>query len=605
LYSSAPRAFTPQRRKKTLVFFVRSGWEAQRRGCGQITRTSSTALTKEFAMFSIVKSLFNRNTRAAKRSVGRVSSRKQQRQACLSVEALEDRVLLSTATALYLKNVGPGGGVSSGPSSGTAATYQFSNLPSTVTAGSSVQVTVTEMDPATGQVISTGGASSASLSLDLNNSESASPAGSVTLTNGVGNATVTLNTPGTATLEATSGTAPNAIFPDGVNYVSGYASPITVIGPATHFVVNTASTETAGSSFTLTLTAEDAANNVVTSYKQTPNFTASDGYNVSLQSIPWKDGVGTATVTLNNPGSTTITATAGAVTGTSANITVSALTDFSNNWAGYAIQSGSGVTAVGGAWVQPTVTGPSGAQCAIWVGIDGYQNGTVEQIGTWATMVNGQAQYIAWFEFAGDGTVANHGPDFWRQTIPGFAIHPGDTITAEVSLAPGGTRTFNFTIIDQPASGGAPYGQGFHQTMQDVTPQRSSAEWIVENPNNTPNGPSQPLASFSPVNFTGCWATIDSFTGPINAFADCYAVTMAASQGNATPSAAPVQVANPSANSTSSFTVNYGTTAPSSSGSSGGSNQASGGSAGSANAVRDAVFAQDVLDNNDISRWVL
>ena len=55
----------------------------------------------------------------------------------------------------------------------------------------------------------------------------------------------------------------------------------------------------------------------------------------------------------------------------------------STNWSGYAVQTKSGaVTAVAGSWTVPTVSGSGTGYSAIWVGIDGYQSSTVEQIGT-------------------------------------------------------------------------------------------------------------------------------------------------------------------------------------------------------------------------------
>src|SRR5690349_16075681 len=61
----------------------------------------------------------------------------------------------------------------------------------------------------------------------------------------------------------------------------------------------------------------------------------------------------------------------------------------SSNWSGYAVPlEGGGVSDtfsdVQGTWTVPTVTGSgrSTAYSSAWVGIDGYNTGTVEQIGT-------------------------------------------------------------------------------------------------------------------------------------------------------------------------------------------------------------------------------
>ena len=73
----------------------------------------------------------------------------------------------------------------------------------------------------------------------------------------------------------------------------------------------------------------------------------------------------------------------------------------SNNWSGYVVTGPTGsVTYVNGSWIVPAVTASAtNAYSAFWVGIDGYNSGTVEQIGTDSDWVNGAAQYYAWYEF--------------------------------------------------------------------------------------------------------------------------------------------------------------------------------------------------------------
>ena len=55
----------------------------------------------------------------------------------------------------------------------------------------------------------------------------------------------------------------------------------------------------------------------------------------------------------------------------------------STNWSGYAV-TGSGANHVIGTWTQPTVTCARGENSwsSPWVGIDGDNSNTVEQIGT-------------------------------------------------------------------------------------------------------------------------------------------------------------------------------------------------------------------------------
>src|SRR5690242_2672875 len=57
----------------------------------------------------------------------------------------------------------------------------------------------------------------------------------------------------------------------------------------------------------------------------------------------------------------------------------------STNWSGYAtFNSGTTFTDVQGSWTQPTATCSSKKKTysSFWVGIDGYNSGTVEQTGT-------------------------------------------------------------------------------------------------------------------------------------------------------------------------------------------------------------------------------
>jgi len=168
----------------------------------------------------------------------------------------------------------------------------------------------------------------------------------------------------------------------------------------------------------------------------------------------------------------------------------------------------------------------------MWVGIDGDNgpglapNGTVEQIGTAAKVVNGQTQYVAWWEFAGDQSAKTgaKGPGFFPQDLPtSFAIHPGDTISASVTFvsSTSSTSTFFFQIQDTP-KGGPPQSWHSELTTTNVVPARTTAEWIVENPNNG----AQPLANFGQVSFTGAWATIGTKTGAIDTLGKNVALNM-------------------------------------------------------------------------------
>src|ERR1700761_4255168 len=92
----------------------------------------------------------------------------------------------------------------------------------------------------------------------------------------------------------------------------------------------------------------------------------------------------------------------------------------SANWAGYVARSKAGqhFSSVSGSWVQPAVSADSGrGYSAFWVGIGGagQHSKKLEQVGTSADVVNGKAQYSAWYELVPA-----------PETKVNLAIHPGD-----------------------------------------------------------------------------------------------------------------------------------------------------------------------------------
>jgi len=78
---------------------------------------------------------------------------------------------------------------------------------------------------------------------------------------------------------------------------------------ATHFLVSAPASATAGSAFSVTVTALDAANNVAVGYSGTVHFTSSDASAVLPANATLINGVRTFSVTLQTPGAQTVTAT--------------------------------------------------------------------------------------------------------------------------------------------------------------------------------------------------------------------------------------------------------------------------------------------------------
>jgi Domain of unknown function DUF11/Bacterial Ig-like domain (group 2)/Divergent InlB B-repeat domain len=113
------------------------------------------------------------------------------------------------------------------------------------------------------------------------------------------------------------------------NMGNNSASVTTTIGAgtATHFSVTAPGTATAGTPFSVTVTALDASNAVVTGYTGTVHFTSSDTQAVLPANSTLTNGVGTFSATLKTAGAQTIAATdtvTAMITGASGTITVGA-----------------------------------------------------------------------------------------------------------------------------------------------------------------------------------------------------------------------------------------------------------------------------------------
>ena len=123
---------------------------------------------------------------------------------------------------------------------------------------------------------------------------------------------------------ATTGAAINASFITGLNGPQGIL--ITTV-PVDHFAVSAPSTAAAGSSFSVTVTAQDASNNTVPTYSGTVALTSTDGLATLPANSTLTNGTKTFTVTLAATGNQTVTATdtvTNTITGVSGTIAVSA-----------------------------------------------------------------------------------------------------------------------------------------------------------------------------------------------------------------------------------------------------------------------------------------
>jgi hypothetical protein len=144
----------------------------------------------------------------------------------------------------------------------------------------------------------------------------------------------------------------------------------------------------------------------------------------------------------------------------------------SSNWSGYAegIAGGGTYSKVSGSWVEPSITcdgSDSGWQlAAFWVGIDGANDGTVEQDGTIEECYQGIYEGAAdWWEMYPANSVQFE-----------LGVTAGAKISASVSINRAGKYVLSVKDPDNDAS--------FHTTQKctDGPCNNASAEWIGEAP---------------------------------------------------------------------------------------------------------------------------
>lgn len=181
----------------------------------------------------------------------------------------------------------------------------------------------------------------------------------------------------------------------------------------------------------------------------------------------------------------------------------------SPTWSGYAIDPGSDVFAVGGTWVVPTFSSSGLSAAGIWVGIDGFQNSTVEQLGIGWNPVNG---YYSWIEFFGDESASGQQGPFYAPYMIGVPVRPGDKISAYIAFVSSNGLTSTFFMSFYNVTENVLWQA--EESTTYVLPQLATGEWIVE----SPGGGAYPLPAFTPVSFTGAWATVGNQTGSISNF---------------------------------------------------------------------------------------
>ena len=177
----------------------------------------------------------------------------------------------------------------------------------------------------------------------------------------------------------------------------------------------------------------------------------------------------------------------------------------SPSWSGYvATTQNDSVTYVAGTWTVPRVTATSGNTLAFsWVGIDGWNGDTVEQIGTAEGVSNGVPYYFAWWEMWSTNGYSGSGGRV-DQSIASMKVSPGDSITALVNYESSGTYAGEFLLsINDTSKSNDSFSTYENPSLyQNPLPDRSTAEWIMETP--IENGGYATLPNFGSITFTNC-----------------------------------------------------------------------------------------------------
>ena len=316
------------------------------------------------------------------------------------------------------------------------------------TAGTPVSVTVTAQDSLGNTITGYAG------TVHFTSSDSAAvlPA-NTTLVNGTGTFAVTLKTAGTKTVTATDTTTAAATGTSGDVTVS----PADFASSGSKFGVTAPSTATAGTAFNVTVTAQDAYGNTITTYTGTVHFTSGDGAAVLPANTTLTSGTGTFAVTLKTAGAQTVAAAdtvTTAATGTSGDITVSAA-GITSTGAKFAVSAPA--TASAGTAVTVSVT----AQDVYGNTITGY-TGTVHFTSTDSaavlpadtTLTSGTGTLTVTLQTAGTKTVTA------ADTVTTAATGTSDSITVSAAdIAFSGSKF----VVSAPSTATA--GTGFNVTV--------------------------------------------------------------------------------------------------------------------------------------------
>jgi putative cell wall-binding protein len=197
-----------------------------------------------------------------------------------------------------------------GVANAATATHFSVSAPASAIVGNSVTVTVTALDSSNAIVTTYAG----TVHFTSTDAGAVLP-GNSTFSGGVGNFSVKFSAAGTKHVTVT----------DTSSSITGTSGSVNVTQSTTHLSATASATETAGTSFVVTVKALDGSGNVVTGYAGTVKLSSSDSAAVLPANSTLTSGQHAFTVTLKTAGGHTITATDAAnsgVSGTTATIAV-------------------------------------------------------------------------------------------------------------------------------------------------------------------------------------------------------------------------------------------------------------------------------------------
>ena len=176
-------------------------------------------------------------------------------------------------------------------------------------------------------------------------------------------------------------------------------------------------------------------------------------------------------------------------------------------WSGYVARAPR-FTGVSGDWTVPTVTcnSPIGAWASQWIGIGGYHDPRLIQIGTDTDCLAGQPTYYSWYEIH---SVANDATGF-SEIVPAatqFPLSAGDHMHASISLAASGV------VVLSDLTAGWTFTTAVHSKVDFGA--AGSVEWITEDEPGADGVSQGLLPKFAPVQFSNANATAPGRSGTL------------------------------------------------------------------------------------------